>query len=412
MFHRSPRLLMPALALVAAFGLASCGKQQQVTQPGSGIGRNGIGSQDLAGCPTLTATDLNTQLPLAFNIESGMVAQYRPAVNRMRIQFQGDLAEWSLASAGACVAADIPSIKVKRSRASLYLHGTTQSITTHGGHLDFDEMIFPGLDHTGIVESSDAEGNVMLLLWPELAGDGTGSPVVGIEMGDWNHALVGPDTKIDVVFDMTFEQDGVESTMRGQIAGLSMDGTAVLPNGLNLPPCPETLAGQGGVIQNLSADVVQFRRRRVRFEAEGDVISGALNKSGACAASPTPTIVFTGGSANVYQAGSLAAGTPASVTATGQPIVFDELVFPGLLIEPGTVAADSPDGHVLELIWPGLSGMPPGPPIARLQLGSWDPWIRTGRAIDVRMQFTARHADGSEATFEVQADNVVLPQQR
>jgi hypothetical protein len=92
--------------------------------------------------------------------------------------------------------------------------------------------------------------------------------------------------------------------------------------------------------------------------------------------------------------------------------VFDELLFPGLLIEPGTVAADSPDGHVLELIWPGLAGMPPGPPIARLQLGSWNSWIRTGRAIDVRMQFTARHADGSEATFEVQADNVVLPQQR
>jgi len=410
MFHRSPRLLMPALALVAAFGLASCGKQQQVTQPGSSMGRNGIGSQDLAGCPTLVANDAATAFTIG--LESGMVAQYRPAVNRMRIQFQGDLAEWSLASAGACIAADIPSIKVKRARASLFLSGTTQSITTHGSHLDFDEMIFPGLDHTGIVEASDAEGNVMLLMWPALAGEGVGAPVIGLEMGDWNHALVGPDTKIDVSFDLTFEQDGVESTIKGQIAGLSMDGTPVLPNGLSIPPCPETLTGEGGIIQNLSADVVQFRRRRLRFEAEGDVASGAFNKAGGCAASPTPTIVFTGGSANVYQAGSLAAGTPISVTATGQPLVFDELLFPGLLIEPGTVAADSPDGHVLELIWPGLAGMPPGPPIARLQLGSWNSWIRTGRAIDVRMQFTARHADGSEATFEVQADNVVLPQQR
>jgi hypothetical protein len=257
------------------------------------------------------------------------------------------------------------------------------------------------------VVGNDAQGNVLEWVWPQLAGTGVGPPIMRVQLAAWNTALVNPATLLDVTWDVTAEQDGIQTTFKGHCEGMSMDGTPVLPGGSSIPPCPATLAGTSGPVTNVLAGIVQFRSRRIRFEAVGDVASSAIGNSGACATTEAASINFTGGSANVFQA-----GTNLSVTGTGAQLSFGALLFPGILLEPGVVVAADANKNVLEIVWPGLAGLAPGPPILRLQLAKWNSWIRTGRSIDVAMRFNATAADGSTASYDVRANNVLLPQQR
>lgn len=397
---------LPLVVLVAAFGLGACGRAQQVTQPATSVGRGGAGEQVVAGCPTVTGNTFATAFD--FNTEFGAVVQYRPG-NRIRIESAGDLAEWSIDAAGPCAASDIASINFIGGHANVFLSGTTTSITQTGGRLTFGQLLFPGAGiEDGIVIASDAAGNVLEIVWPALAGVGVGAPIIRVQLAAWNEALVDANTLLDITWDMTAEQDGIQSTFKGHVEGLPMDGTPVVPGGAAIPACPATLAGTGGLVSNLTADIVQFRNnKRIRFEAIGDVASGTINAVGACAAADLPSVIFTGGSANVYQA-----GTKISVTSDGRPMVFGQLLFPGVLLEPGVVVAGDANRNVLEIIWPGLAGLPPGAPILRLQMQRWNSWIRTGRSIDVEMHFNARGGDGSTATYDVFAPGVVMPQSR
>ena len=124
-------------------------------------------------------------------------------------------------------------------------------------------------------------------------------------------------------------------------------------------------------------------------------------------AADAPAVSFVGGSANVFQA-----GTNVSVTSTGSALTFGALLFPGALLEPGVVIASDVNNNVLEIIWPGLAGLPPGAPVFRLQLARWNAWIRTGRRIDVQMRFDARATDASTATYNVVAPGILMPQAR
>jgi hypothetical protein len=210
-----------------------------------------------------------------------------------------------------------------------------------------------------------------------------------------------------VTWDVTAEQDGIQTTFKGHCEGMSMDGTPVLPGGNSIPPCPTSLAGTSGTVTNVLSGIVQFRSKRIRFEVVGDVASNAIGNSGACATTDLATINFTGGTANAFQA-----GTSTSITSTGRALTFGALLFPGIALEPGVVVTNDADKNVLEIVWPGLAGLAPGPPVLRLQLAKWNSWVRTGRSIDVVMHYNAVGPDGSLAGYDVRANNVAIPQQR
>jgi len=403
---KSAKFAMPVLALATALGLGACGRVQQMTSSTShGVTRSGAETEIVAGCPTLIANTLNTAFD--FNVEAGMVASYRPG-NRLRIETFGDAAEVPIAAIGPCAANDIPTINFVRGHANVFVSGTTTSITSSGQALTFGALLFPGAAlEPGVVVANDAEGNVLEIIWPDLAGLGPGSPIVRVQLAVWNEALITAGSSVDVTWDMTASDGVVETNYKGHCEGMAMDGTAVVPGGAAIVPCPATLAGTSGTVANLAADVVQFRSNRLRVEVIGDVASGAINATGACAASDAPTINFVGGTANMFQA-----GTTTSVTSSGGELVFGPLLFPGALLEPGVVVAQDADRNVLEIIWPGLSGLPPGAPILRFQARRYNSWVRTGRAIDVRMTFNARANDGSTASYDVAANGLVLPVRR
>jgi hypothetical protein len=64
---------------------------------------------------------------------------------------------------------------------------------------------------------------------------------------------------------------------------------------------------------------------------------------------------------------------------------------------------------VLEIIWPALSGLGAGPPILRLQVSHWSPWIQQGRKIDVMMRFDAVGPDGIMATYTARGRKIDVP---
>jgi hypothetical protein len=403
--HNYARIAAPLFAL--ALGLGACSRAQHVTDAVTGPGRNGTDTQGAAGCPTLIANNINNALDFA--LESGAVVSIRSG-RRLRIETSGDAAEVSIGSCGPCAAADIPSINFIGGHANVFVAGSNHSVTTTGQRLTFTRLAFLGTNiEPGILIANDALGNVMEIIWPELAGLGVGSPIVRVQLAVWNEAMVNASDALDVSWDLTAEQNGVQTTFKGHCEAMSKNGTPVLGAGAgSILPCPATLAGTGGALVLSAADVVQFRpsKNRLRFEAIGDVAAGTINAVGGCAASETPTVRFTGGTANVFRAGS-----NTSVTADGKPLAFTALASPGILIEPGIVLAADAAGDVLEIIWPGLAGLPPGAPVVRLQLARWSAWIQTGRAIDVRMTLNAT-GPGSAASYTISANNVVLPQAR
>ena len=392
-----------ALVVVAALGLGACSRSQHVTDDIAGPGRHGAGSQVVAGCPTLNANTVNTAD--AFNTETGLVPQFRS--NRLRLETIGDIAVPTILSMGSCVASDIPTINVIGGHANVFISGTTNSITTSGNRLTFGPLLFAGTNvEPGTVFTQDGEGNVLQIIWPQLSGVGTGSPIVRVQLARWNSAMVGGGASLDVTWDLTFQADGVQQTVKGSCQGMNTNGVPVATGGGAIAPCPTTL-GAGGNVTNVLASIVQFRSKRLRFEIQGDLANGSINGSGGCAAADAPTIHFTGGSANMTRAGS-----NTSVTSTGAAMNFGTLLFPGTLLEPGVVIATDANKNVLQIIWPALSGLPPGPPILRFQQTTWNAWIQAGRAVDVSLRFNATGPDGKPVVFNATAKNIVVPVQR
>ena len=392
-----------SLLALTALGIGACSRSQHVTDDIAGPGRHGAGTQVVAGCPTLTGNTVNTAD--AFTVQSAFVPKNLPG--RLRIEASGDIAVPTILSMGPCVAADIPTISIIGGHANVFVSGSTNSITTTGGRLTFGPLTFAGgAVAPGAVAAADAQGNVMQIIWPELSGVGTGPPIVRVQLARWNTAMTAGGGPIDVTFDFTLLQDGVQQHVTGQCANVPLDGTAVTPGGSSIPACPATL-GAGGTVTNVLAGIPQFRAKRLRFEIIGDVASGAINASGACAAADVPTIRFTGGTANMTRA-----GTNNSVTASGTALSFGALIFPGTLLEPGVVLATDANKNVLQIIWPGLAGFPPGPPILRFQQTQWNAWIQVGRAVDVSLRYDAVGPDGKTASFTATAKNIPIPLQR
>lgn len=392
--------LRAAIALGLALSLGACSRSQQITSPASVSGRDGAGQQAGGGCPTLTANSLGAADP--FITEMAMCASFLP--NRMRIETMGDIAGGLLSAAGPCAASDAPSINVLGGHANVTISGTSQSITTSGNRLTFGALVSPGqFIEPGVVVANDAEGNVLEIIWPALAGTGIGAPIVRVQLAQYNQALLTPSTKVDVSWDLTLEQDGAWQSIQGGCAAIPLTGAMVVPNAAAVAPCPASL-GEGGTIVNTTANIVQYKSKRLRFEATGDVAGGIVDAAGRCAAADAATVLFTGGESNMLQA-----GTNISVTPQGAAAQFGALLFPGVLLEPGIVVADDANKNVLEIIWPGLAGLGVGQPIFRAQFNGNHPWIATGKKVDIRMRFDAIGPDGQPASFNVVANNVTIP---
>lgn len=410
-------LLHVAVALTLALGLGACSRSQHTSDSLTGPGRRGangslfgIGTRavdspfvPVVPCPGLIAAAPDA--PLNFVATVAMVAQFR--TNRLRIESIGEIAGPSLKDMGPCAAADAPSIRFIGGHANLFFHGTDTSVTITGQPLEFGPLFFPGaLIEPGIVLAIDAQNDVLEIIWPELAGLGPGDPIVRVQLSRWNPQLLTTSRTYDLEWDMTAERDGVQMTFKGRSVNVGLDGAAVVQEGgtSSPPPCPQTLANTSDAVTGVFADIVQFRANRLRLEVIGDTPGGIIDATGTCAATDQASIFFTGGSANLFRA-----GTNISVTTTSKPIVFGPLFFPGLAVEPGIVLATDASNNVLEIIWPGLAGLGPGLPILRLQLSGWNSWVRTGKLVDATMRFDAAAADGIPASYTVVARNVLVP---
>ena len=406
-------LLLSAVAL--ALGLSACSRSQHVSDSltgpaGGGAGGSMIGASGRAGdgnfapaapCPALLPG--TPDAPAKFISSSALVASFR--ANRLRIDTSGEVAGNLLSDMGPCATDDNPSIRFISGHADVVLHGTNKSITVDGQPLEFGPLLSQNrLIAPGVVFATDARNDLLEIIWPALAGTGAGGAIVRVQLSSWNPLLVSSGESYDVVFDFTAERDGGQMFIKGHADNLRLDGVAVPQEGAASPPaCPPSLAGTDGAVLPVFATVAQFRANRLRLEVAGDVQSGIIHATGACATASPAAISYLGGTGNVFRA-----GTHISVTSTSQPIVFGPLAVP-LTLEAGVVLNIDASGNVLEIIWPGLAGLPPGPPIFRFQLASWNSWVRTGQQVDVSMRFDALGPDGTVATYTVDANNILVP---
>ena len=77
--------------------------------------------------------------------------------------------------------------------------------------------------------------------------------------------------------------------------------------------------------------------------------------------------------------------------------------------EPGTVLATDAAGNVLQIIWPALAGLPPGPPTIRANLAAWNAGVQAGTRLDATLTFTASTPNGATATFTARGTNMSVP---
>lgn len=394
----STHALRATAVLALALSLGACSRSQNVSESLTGPVREGAGTRVVAGCPTLLPNTSAT--PSVFATEMAMVPRFN--TKNIRIEATGDIpALASIAAMGPCAAADLPSINFTGGHANVFLSGTTTSIS---GPLTFGPLLFPGsLLEPGVVVANDANKNVLEIIWPTLAGTGTGGPIVRIQLAKWNTSLVSTASRVDIVWDMTVTQDATVHFISGKTVGIPMSGQAIFPNAAAPLPCPTTLGAGGAVVSQL-ASIPRFTAKAMRFEIIGDVAAGTIGLSGPCAASATPAVVFTGGTGNVTLS-----GTTTSVTNTGRALTFGTLLFPGIALEPGVVVANDASKNVLEIIWPSLAGTGTGAPVLRLQLAAWDGRATTGAKVDCAMQFNAVGPDGLPAVFTAKAAGLTIP---
>ncbi len=388
--------LRAAVILAMAVTLGACSRSQHVTDSVSGPVRVGAGTDVVVGCPTLIA---NTQAaPSVFSTSSASLPQFRSG--RLRLEAIGDIAALpSIEALGACMSSATPSIFVIGGHANVFLSGTTTSIS---GPMTFGALPSGGLiGEPGVVVGQDANGNVLEIVWPQLAGTGIGAPILRIQLAKWNSFNVGV-AKLDITWDMAIQQDANIHYISGRTNAIPTDGSSVVPGGAAIVPCPASL-GAGGAVTTLLASVPRWTARALRAEIVGDVALGTMAAAGPCAAAAVPSIQFTGGTGSMKLSGT---NTTVSQTAT---LTFPALVFPGLALEAGVVIANDANKNVLEIIWPGLAGLAPGPPILRLQLARWTAAAVPGRKVDFAMRFNAIGPDGLPASFTASATGVTLP---
>lgn len=401
--RRTARLSGAVATLAVALILGACSRSSTITSPLSNGGKPGVDTRDVPIiCPTMVPNTPETAIE--FIPVSAMCASF--TTRRVRFEMTGDLPSPTLEHMAPCAVVENPEIRFVSGHANVLISGTRTSVTENGQPMTFGELLFPGvLFEPGIVVASDAVGNVLEIIWPIEAGLGVGQPIVRVQMSRWNLNLVTTANWYDIEWDMVVERDSVQMHIKGRAEHVNLSGAATPQIGAGaLSPCPTTLEGTADTVITQFGSVVQFRMNRMRIELLGDVATGVINQTGACAASEAPAFQYTGGAADIYRP-----GTTQSMTFFGRELSFGPLVFPGVLLEPGVVVASDAERNVLEIVWPQLAGFGPGPPILRLQLEHWNPILTTGDKIDVMMRFDALGPDGIAASYTARARNIEIP---
>ena len=202
------RIVTPLVALTIALGLGACSRTQHGAGSVTGPSRGGAGTEIVSGCPSLIANDPNSAFDMI--AEFGAVVAFRS--NRLRIENVADATEIQVLAMGPCLAADAPTITVTGAHANVFLHGTNHSITTTGSRLTFGAVLPVGTNvEPGILLTTDAQGNVFEFIFPELAGLGTGSPRIRVQLARWNLAIVNSATSLDLTYDFVVSQNGVQT---------------------------------------------------------------------------------------------------------------------------------------------------------------------------------------------------------
>ena len=401
--RRTARLSGLAAALLIALALGACSRSPVASGAGDGSGKPGPHLRDIPiNCPSMIPNTPETAIE--FVPVTAMCASFRST--RIRFEMIGDLPSPSIDLMGPCVASANPLIRFLSGHADVFLAGTNTSITPDGQPVTFGELLSPGaLVESGIVLAISPFGDVLEVIWPALAGVGVGQPIIRVQLARWNTSLVSTSQSYDIVWDMMAQRDSTQMYFKGKAVNVDLSGAATPQIGASSPPpCPQTLEATSDTVVTQLASIVQFRPNRLRIQFVGDVPSGVINATGLCAASDTPTIHYVGGAGDVYRA-----GTTQSMTTFGQELVFGALPSPGLMVEPGIVLATDAQGNVLEIIWPGLAGLAPGPPILRLELVSWNPAVHQGVMLDAMMRFDAVGPDGSMATYTARGRRFEVP---
>jgi hypothetical protein len=166
-------------------------------------------------------------------------------------------------------------------------------------------------------------------------------------------------------------------------------------------PCAN-IAGLGGALTLTSATVPQFRTGRLRIDLVGDVPAGWVNAIGGCSTSAAPAVTYPSGTVSVTFAGTNTSAIP------GGPLTIVALA-PPVPAEPGTVLATDAAGNTLQIIWPALAGLPPGPPTVRTNLVAWNAGVQAGTLLDATLTFVARTPNGATATFTARGTNMSVP---
>jgi hypothetical protein len=244
----------------------------------------------------------------------------------------------------------------------------------------------------------------------------------------WSAAAGATDYRLQVSTSNAFnatvvDQAGITATSAG-ISGLNnstqyfwrvnarnASGTSAFSNTFSFTTAPApvstdpcaSLRGLGGNVTVTFASIPQFRVGRLRIELEGDVAAGTILAMGPCTTNNPPADQFISGTGTVTLSGS-----GASVVPGGGTLTFGPLLSP-VPAEPGVVLVIDAAGNVLEIIWPALAGLPPGPPILRLQLASFTSAVQAGVTLNATMTFTARAPDGTTATFTASGTGMVVP---
>lgn len=165
----------------------------------SGAATPQIGAGALSPCPTTLEATPDTVISQLANI-----VQFRSG--RLRLEIIGDNAAGTIGATGACAASETPQFLYTGGAANLYRAGTNTSVTFFGQPMTFGPLVFPGvLLEPGVVVASDAEKNVLEIVWPQLAGFGPGAPILRLQMAHWN-SWVQTGRKVDVM--MRFDAVG------------------------------------------------------------------------------------------------------------------------------------------------------------------------------------------------------------
>lgn len=399
------------ISLAGAFALAGCMFDETVAP----ANRKAGGAQPGVAAAGDCGAQLTAAGPFAFEAQVAQIVQLRP--NRMRIEAVGDVVVGpSLGSLGACATVSTdgvtpPALTFTGGTANVKVGAQTIAfgINPGTGDLAFGELLAPP-DEAGVAVADDAVGNVLEIIWPELAGDGASPPIVRVQLSNWDRTAFASSATIDVTFSLNAQALDPAGTLRtitytGAINGIPTNGDPISFAGAPAP-CPTALAPASGTIAVQTGNIVQFRANRLRIEAAGDVTTGTtLDAIAPCTAAIPADVVLINAKATVTKAGS-----SSQVTTTHQPLTWAALA--PVADEPGIVLAEDADGNVFEIIWPSLDGVPTAP-IVRVQLATWDrSRVVTGKKLDLKYEFTAQLTAGGVVTtkkFTGTAKKILIP---